>query len=244
MKMKIVGSMLCCLVALQGYGQFTDSARHFIGYTGTGIINSTETNRSHLFRNSLQAGMNRGNLSANGVFSWIYGRQNKVRTNNDFENAVDVDYRIDSSRFKVWVLGTYDKSFSLKINKRLQAGSGLSYDIFRKNGNRLNVSDGILYESSDLILADNTNDVYKTWRNSFRLKYIFHIGSLFEITGTHFLQNSLEDKQDYNIRSQSGLGVKVFSWASITTAVTYNKINRLRRENFLLTFGVNVRRYF
>ena len=107
MKMKIVGLLLCCSVALQGYGQFTDSARHFIGYTGTGIVNSTETNRSHLFRNSLQAGMNRGNLSANGVFSWIYGRQNKVRTNNDYENAVDVDYRIDSSRVKVWVLGTF-----------------------------------------------------------------------------------------------------------------------------------------
>jgi hypothetical protein len=237
--------LLVCLSGSSGvFSQFTDSARHFIGYTGTGIINNTETSHAYLFRNSLQAGLNRGNLSANGISTWVYGRQNKLRTNNDYENAVDIDYRIDSSRFKVWVLGTYDKSFSLKINKRLQAGTGLSYDVFRKNGNRLNLSNGILYESSDLMLLDGTKDVYKTWRNSFRLKYIFHIGKVFEITGTHFLQNSLSEKNDYNIRSQSGLGVKVFSWASITTAVTFNKLNRLHRENFLLTFGVNLRKYF
>jgi hypothetical protein len=243
--MKGTGLVIMCVIAsLTAFTQFSDSARHFLGYTGTGIINNTDASNSYVFRNSLQAGLTRRTLSANAVSTWVYGKQNKLRTNNDYENVLDVDYRIDSSKWKVWLLGTYDKSFSLKINRRVQVGSGLSYDVLRKNGNRLNVSDGILYESSDLILQNNTNDVYKTWRNSLRVKYIFHIGKLFEITGTHFVQNSLSDKDDYNIRLQSGLGIKILSWASITTAVTYNRINRLSRENLLLTFGVNMRKYF
>jgi hypothetical protein len=225
-------------------GQFTDSARHFVGYSGTGIINNTETSHSHVFRNVFQAGFNYGSTSGNAMFGWVYGKLNKVRSNNDFESAVDIDYRIDSSKFKVWVLGTYDKSLSLKINQRLQAGSGVSYDVYRKGNNRLNISDGILYESSDLLLPGDVNDIYHTWRNSFRVKYTVHVKQLLQLSGTHFLQNSLSDGSDYNIRSQSALSVKVFSFVSFTTAVTYNKINRLDRQNFLLTVGLAMQKYF
>lgn len=233
--------LFCCFSC---FSQFSDSARHFLGYTGTGIINNTEISHSYVFRNSLQAGLNRNNASASGSFTWVYGKLNKLKSNNDYEAALDVDYRIDSSRYKVWLLGTYDKSLSLKINKRLQVGSGLSYDVYKKNNNRLNISDGILYESSDLILPSNVNDVYHTWRNSLRLKFVIHIKEFLELSGTHFLQNSLSDKNDYNIRSQSAVAIKIFSWASFTTALNYNKINRLSRENFLLTIGVNLRKYF
>ena len=243
MKVLIAVCMFFCIIQ-SGFSQFTDSARHFVGYSGTGIVNSTETTHSYVFRNNLQAGITGRNMSANGSFTWVYGKLNKVKSNNDYETAVDVDYRIDSNRFKVWLLGTYDKSLSLKINKRYQVGSGLSYDVFKQNNNRINLSDGLLYESSDLILPTNENDVYHTWRNSLRVKYVFHIKDIFEVSGIHFLQNSLSDKNDYNIRSQSALSVKVFKWVSITTAITYNKLNRLNRENFLLTIGVGMRKYF
>jgi hypothetical protein len=232
------------IIGIGARAQFTDSARHFVGYSGTGIINNTETTHSYVFRNIVQAGFNYGTTSGNASFGWVYGKLNKLRSNNDYESAVDLDYRIDSSKFKVWVLGTYDKSLSLKINKRVQAGSGLSYDIFKKNNSRLNISDGILYESSDLLLPGDVNDVYHTWRNSLRVKYTFHIKQLVQLSGIHFLQNSLSDGNDYNIRSQSALSVKIFSFVSFTTAVTYNKINRLDRENFLLTVGLAMQKYF
>jgi hypothetical protein len=241
---KLTLFFVCWFFILGSYAQFSDSARHFVGYTGTGIINSTETTHSYVFRNVLQAGFNYGTTSGSAMFGWVYGKLNKLRSNNDYESAVDLDYRIDSSRFKVWVLGTYDKSLSLKINKRLQAGSGLSYDVFRKNNNRLNISDGILFESSDLLLPGDVNDVYHTLRNSLRVKYSFHFRELVQLSGVHFLQNSFSDGNDYNIRSQSALSVKIFSIVSFTTAVTYNKINRLNRENFLLTVGLGLQKYF
>lgn len=237
-------SICCGLVIPISHAQFTDSARHFVSYSGTGIINNTETTHSHVFRNVFQAGFNYGSTAGNGMFGWVYGKLNKIRSNNDYESAIDIDYRIDNTKFKVWVLGTYDKSLSLKINKRVQTGSGLSYDVYRKNNNRLNISDGILYESSDLLLPGDVNDVYQTWRNSLRVKYTVHINELLQLAGTHFLQNSFSDGNDYNIRSQSALSVKIFSFVSFTTAVTYNKINRLDRENFLLTVGLAMQKYF
>jgi hypothetical protein len=155
-----------------------------------------------------------------------------------------VDHIIDSTRFVVWALGNYDKSFSLRINNRTQWGTGLSYDIIRTDKNRLNISDGILYETSDLRVSDTMNTVYRTWRNSLRLKYVFNIKDLVIINGTHFLQNSLSQKGDYNVRTDFSLSLKLYKWISFTGALTYNLVNRLRRENILFTLGLSVDKYF
>ena len=165
-------------------------------------------------------------------------------SNNDLSSFIDVSYRKDSSRLAYWSLGSYDKSHSLHVNHRLQFGGGASYDIIRRNKNRLNFSNGLLYESSNLRLNDSTHDIYQTWRNSFRLRFTFHIKDLITLDGTHFLQNSLANKTDYIIKSSTTLSVKVYRWVSFTTALTYNKLNRLRRENLLITLGLAFEKYF
>jgi hypothetical protein len=142
------------------------------------------------------------------------------------------------------VLGTFDKSYSLKIKRRFQFGGGLSYDILRKNNNRINVSNGLLYESGNLTLPTGVEDNHQTWRNSFRLKYVFKIGDIFSISGTHFLQNSLGAWSDYNIKSASALSLKIYKWLAFTTALNYNKVNRLKTENMLVTVGLSAQKYF
>jgi hypothetical protein len=224
--------------------QFADSTRYYIAYAGTGIINKTEKSRSYVFRNNIQGSANGQNLSLNSMFSWIYGEVNDALSNNDFETLVDLNYRPDSSKLVYWVLGTFDKSYSLKIKRRFQVGGGLSYDILRKNNNRINVSNGLLYESGNLTLATGVEDNHQTWRNSFRLKYVFKIGDIFSISGTHFLQNSLAAWSDYNIKSASAVTLKIYKWLALTTALNYNKVNRLKTENMLVTVGLSVQKYF
>jgi hypothetical protein len=81
-------------------------------------------------------------------------------------------------------------------------------------------------------------------RNSFRVKFRFAIKDLFIIDGVDFLQNSLSDKSDYNIRSNTTLSFKIKKWLSVTTAVTYNKLNLTGSENFLFSYGVSMEKYF
>jgi hypothetical protein len=224
--------------------QFSDSVHYFVAYSATGIINTTQTGKSYVFNNLLRANVNKNDVSFNSGYSWIYGKQNAVRSNNDFNVTADIGYRKDSSRFEYWALANYDKSLSLLINHRLQYGGGLSYDIIKSNNNRLNVSNGILYENSNLRLDNNVMDIYQTWRNSLRLKYYFHIRDIIALEGVHFLQNSFSMKTDFIVKSYSSLTLKIYRWVNFTTALTYNKLNRLKRENLLLTVGLSFEKYF
>jgi hypothetical protein len=64
------------------------------------------------------------------------------------------------------------------------------------------------------------------------------------IDGSNFLQNSLDRKQDYIIRSTTNLSFKLQKWLSLTTSLNYNRANRTQSENLLLTYGLTVEKYF
>lgn len=226
------------------FAQFNDTTHYHLNYAATGIINRTEAANSYVFNNQLKANLNRNDIAVNTSHGWIYGQLNDVLSNNDFSSTVDFNYRKDSSRITYWALGTFEKSYSLRVNRRLQFGGGLSYDFIRGTDDRLNVSNGLLYESSELKLSDTFNDKYRTWRNSLRVKYRWNIRNLVVLDGVHFLQNSLSTKKDYIIRSNTTLAVRIYRWVSFTSALTYNKINRLHRENLLITFGIAFEKYF
>jgi len=246
MKIKsvLIGIFIFLLVA-DARSQFNDTVNYFLNLAATGIINRTDASRSYVFNNQLRANAKKNNVSLNSGLSWIYGELNRQLSNNDFSAAVDFGYRKDSSRFEYWALGTFEKSVSLNINSRYQYGGGISYDFIKRGDDRLNLSNGLLYESSDLHINDSVNDFYHTWRNSLRLKYRFGIKQdLVVLEGTHFLQNSLSNKMDYIIKSNSSLSVRIYRWVSFTSAVTYNKLNRLKRDNLLITFGVSFQKYF
>ncbi|WP_315816647.1 DUF481 domain-containing protein [Paraflavitalea speifideaquila] len=224
--------------------QFDDSTHYYVKFTTTGIINRTNDARSFILNNGLGFQVNKEKLTINSSNTWIYGRQGSRLTNNDFSTALNMDYLKNNQRLYYWGLITFTSSYSLKINHQLQAGAGIGYNFINKENAELVVSNGLLYETNNLELAQRGHDQYQTVRNSLRIKYKWVINHQVVFEGMHFWQPSLERFDDYIIRSNSALSIKLRKWLSLTTALTYNKLSRTNRENLLVNFGLSAEKYF
>lgn len=236
---------LLTILPASGFAQFNDSVFHYVRYAATGIVNKTNDANSFVLSNNLRYGLKKKTTSLNSNTSWIYGQQKSTLTNNDFASTLDFNiFRSDSAKLYYWGLLNFDKSYSLKINHRLQTGLGLAYNFVDNNKFFFNLSDGILYETSNLKLTDSTNDTYNTFRNSFRVRYRLTIKEIIVLDGMNFLQNSLKDGDDYIIKSVNTLTIKLRKWLGLSTSLTYNRINRTGRENLLFTFGLTAETYF
>jgi len=234
------------LIALAGTlrAQFNDSTSYYTNFTSTGLINKTNEGSSYLLNNTLKFSVSKKKISLNATGSWIYGKQLTVLSNNDFSSALDFNFYVKPD-FYFWGLGTFDKSYSLKINERFQTGAGVGYVIINQKNALVNLSDGIIYERGDLTVSDilgRTN--YETFRNSFRLKFRVSFKDRFIIDGINFWQPSLSEKEDYILKSTTNLSIKLQKWLSLTSSLTYNKFNISQRENLLWTFGVTFEKYF
>lgn len=237
----LISVVLCTTAA---FAQFSDSVHYYGKYMSTGSINRTNEGNSYLLNNAFKVGVSKKKLSLNGNGSWVYGKQDSVLTNNDFSASMDFNMFRAVRQIYYWGLANYDKSVSLKINDRLQAGAGIAYNFLERKGAYLSLSDGILYEKSDLFLHDTIRDIYHTFRNSVRLSYKWVIKDLVVVDGNHFLQNSLSHGNDYNIKSNNSLSIMLKKWLSITAAMSYNKLNRTGRENLLFNYGFTIEKYF
>jgi len=106
------------------------------------------------------------------------------------------------------------------------------------------ISDGFVYETSDLTDPVLGKDIYQTVRNSFRVKYRWAYKSIFVLEGTQFVQPSIISSKDYILKSSNTLLVKLNTWLAINASLGYNKISRTNRENLLITYGLTVDKYF
>lgn len=193
------------LVWLSANAQFSDTTNYYINLSSSGIVNKTNDQSSFVLNNAFKLSFYKKHASFNLMQGWIYGKQQGVLTNQDFTSAFDFSLYKTFERFYYWGLGTYEKSLSLKINGRLQTGAGIGYNLVDKTNALVIISDGILYEESDLY--DNTetltSEEYSTFRNSLRLKFRFLFKDMITVEGTDFLQHSLSDRHDYIIRSNT-----------------------------------------
>ncbi len=243
--MKCIFILLLVIVCYNSaQGQFSDSVHYYGKFSSTGSINRTQDGRSYLLNNNFKVGVSKKKIALNATGGWIYGEQDSVKTNNDLTTSMDFSLFRGVRKIYYWGLANYDKSYSLKINDRFQGGGGIAYNFLDRKKAYLSLSDGLLFENSDLFLEDTIPDVYQTIRNSLRLSYRFVINDIVVIDGTHFLQNSIIHGGDYNIRSTSNLSILLRKWLSITATMTYNKLNRTGRENLLFNYGLTVEKYF
>ncbi|RZM28028.1 MAG: DUF481 domain-containing protein [Pedobacter sp.] len=224
--------------------QFTDTTNYVVTFSPTGSLNKTNDSRAYLLNNTLKFGVKKKSISLNFNNNWIYGKQNDQLTNNDYSSTLDFNLYKTFPHFFYWGLANYNTSRSLKINNQLLAGAGIAYSIYDRDEAYLNISNGILFDSSDLDLGNSIRDQYETTRNSLRLSLKFVIRKVITVNSTSFLQNSLTDGDDYIIRSNAGLSLKLNRWINFTTAYNYNKISRTKRENTLLSYGLTFERYF
>jgi hypothetical protein len=234
----IFSILLTCLY-LSAAGQTGDTLRtadttlYVINHSSTGIINYTNESRSYLLNNLLKFNIVRKRISINTANGWVYGNQQTGLTNNDFTSSIDANLFKSVQKFYYWGVVMYDKSYSLKINDRLQSGAGIGYNLFAKPDFSIILSDGPLYERTSLY----DTSTYSTIRNSFRIKYHIVIAKIITLEGTNFLQQSIMDEKDYIIRCANSISFKLKNWLSLTVSTTYNKLNISKNENFLCNIG-------
>jgi len=226
------------------FAQFTDSTNYVVNYSSTGSLNNTNDGKSYLLNNGLKFGVRKKAVSLNFNNKWIYGKQNRQLTNNDFSSSLDFNLYKTLPHFFYWGLVNYNTSKSLKVNNQLLAGAGIAYSIYDREDAYLNISDGILFDSSDLTLDNEIRDVYHTYRNSLRLSFRFVISKIIIVNSSSYFQSSLSNGSDYIMKSDSSLSFKVNKWLSLTTAFNFNRVARTDRQNSLLSYGLSFERYF
>lgn len=232
------------LPGLVATAQYNDSVHYYTAINSNGTLNKTATNSSYVLSNSVKLGVRHRDLEFNSANSWLFGEQQKKLINNDVNISADVNLYKTFPHFYYWGLGTFTSSYSLKINSQYQAGVGIAYHFIDKKTANINISDGILYENSDITLKDTMRQHYSTYRNSLRLQFRWVIKDIIKLRGVNFWQPSLANSSDYVIKSSLSLGVAVNKWLSLTTSYTYNKFSRTGRENTLFNYGLMVEKYF
>lgn len=243
--MRAIVTVFLLTLSLPGFSQFSDSVFYHASFSATGNVNHANAGNTYLFNNSGKFNVNKKFVSVNAMASWVYGENSITKTNNDFLAVLDADLFQEIRKLYYWGLASYEKSFSLKLNNRFQVGAGLGYNVVKQPNTEIVVSDGLLYESTDLLSVDQYGrGDYETIRNSLRLKFHFLIRDLISIDGSEFLQNSLSDKRDYIIRTSTSVGMKLNKWLSLTVALNYNKLNITRSENLFLNYGLTMEKYF
>ncbi len=241
MKLQILVASL--LLPIFCTAQYNDSLHYYVGLNANGNINKTATSEAYVLSNSIRGGIRRKKLSANIHGSWLYGKQQDKLTNNDVVTTIDGNVYRPGKKYYYWGLGNFTSNYSLKINSQYQGGAGMAYSFIDTKKSYVNLSDGVLYEYSDIIVAD-TQSTYSTYRNSLRLSFKFEIVKTVTISSMSFYQQALTDNSDYILKSNTTLAIKMLKWVSLTTSYTYNKFNRTGRETALFNYGLKVEHYF
>lgn len=207
-------------------------------YATNGTYNRTNQFSSYLFSNALKMNIKKSDLRSNFSASWLYGRQQDILVNNDVSGTFDLNLYRYSPRFYYWALLNYISSYSLKVNHQAQGGLGVAYHFIETNNFQLNVSDGLLYDYASLAVADTLNDIYQTPRNSLRVQVKAWLGDRITFIAIGFLQNSLQRADDYIVKSESSLQIRLKKWISVNARFTYNQFSRTRKENLFITYGI------
>lgn len=234
---------IICLVILSYHetkAQFTDTTSYHVVLSAAGSINKTDNGSAYLLNNGLNIGMKKQSVVLNSSNTWLYGKQNNNLTNNDFSSSLNFNLYKTFPNFYYWGLLNYNTSLSLKLKNQLLAGLGIAYNIIDTSNAYINISNGVLFDKSNLIASEN----YTTYRNSLRLQYRFELAKIVVFSGNNFLQNSFDRDGDYIIRTTNSIGVKLRQWITFNTSLSYNRLNVTKSENLNLTYGLTFDRFF
>ncbi|HEV7381599.1 MAG TPA: DUF481 domain-containing protein [Dyadobacter sp.] len=229
----------------QIHAQFSDSLTHKIRLSTAGTLNKTSEGMTYLLNNSGNFSVKKKQFVMNSNASWLYGGTLETMTNNDVNASVDFNvYNKKVPDFYYWGLVNFTSSFSLKINEQVQTGLGVAYRVVNKDNIMFSISDGLLYERSNIIQPDSMEFQYRTIRNSLRLQLNWKHKDFITVTGSGFWQPSLTYRNDHIVTTNLNVGFKVWRWITLNTALNYNLISRTEKENFILTYGIVFERFF
>jgi hypothetical protein len=229
---------------LAASAQFSDSVTQFTRLSLAGNINRTNLATNYLLHNDARYSIKNPRTVLNTAVNWVYGKQAALLTNNDVTTTTDFNLYNEKGNFYYWGLANFTTSISLRINRQLQTGLGAAYNFVNTQKAWINLSDGLVFETSSIVRRNIGDEAYQTVRNSLRLSYRFVIRDIITINGTNYWQSSLNNANDYIIRSQNGAGIKLNKWLSFATTISYNQFRRTGTENLLFTYGLAAEKYF
>jgi hypothetical protein len=238
-----IAFFLAAFSADKTFAQFSDSVNYHFVFSPSGSLNKTKDADAYLLNNAVKLEIKQKRVQLNFNTGWIYGKTNDLLTNNDYTAAFDFNWYQRNPRFYFWGLANYNSSYSLRINNQLLTGLGAAYSFLNQPEAYLNISNGILYDLSELNLIDSKSN-YHTYRNSLRLQFRFLIKRIFTVDGGGFWQPSLTLKNDYIIRSNINAGLKLNDWLSLNSSAAYNRNEATLSENLLITYGLRFERWF
>ncbi|MCF3108276.1 DUF481 domain-containing protein [Niabella sp. CC-SYL272] len=237
--------LLFLLLPCLAIAQFNDSVRHYLNAGLSGTLNQSSGSRNYLLNNALKYRFYKRKTELNASAAWIYGQNREGLTNNDVTTALDFNiYKDTAARLNYWGLAAYASSYSLRIRSQFQSGLGVAWKLVDNGKLYFRLSDGILFEQSDIAPSDSTRERYHTFRNSLRLQLRWHPYKVLSFESTSFWQPSLKRISDAIITSQLGLNLRLVRWLSLSTRLHYNRIARTHKENLLFTYGLLFERYF
>lgn len=233
-----------------------DIKPHKIDLSATGSLNKTADDLINIYNTNLRYNYVIQNAEFNANTKWVYGSKSSGLSNNDVNVTVDGNlYHDQKKHFNSWVLGAFTSSYSLNIYSQFQAGAGLAYKIVFlekkqesiKNADTvrytdilsLRISDGIIYEQSNVINSEANQELYNVFRNSLRMQLVARAWNKVELRGTFFWQPNLQNITDRNILTDVSLGLKISNSIKFDTRFGYNFISRTAKENLTFTYGIS-----
>lgn len=119
----------------------------------------------------------------------------------------------------------------------------MAYDLIGTKNRLVNLSEGFIYDYSDVYLSDSVREKYGTLRNSARIKIKWDIPPVFVVQGSGYYQPSLQYRNDYIIRTELSVGLKLRKWLSISAGLNYNVMSRTGAENLFVTYGIMLEKF-
>jgi hypothetical protein len=245
MKGKFIFSLIITTVCSQyAAAQFSDSTHYVAGITANGNFSKTGDGMTSLFNNTVRFGTKFDKFHFNSAATWLYGKNPTKLTNDDWNAIADFNLFSNNPQFYYWGLFNYTSSYSLRVNHQYQTGLGLAYRFFPEQPFNFSISDGILYEFSDINTSDTSRLHYETFRNSLRIRINYKYGDKVKIASVFFHQPSLQYKNDYILSSNTTVQIKIWKWINLSSGFTYNKVSRTNKENMVFTYGLTAERFF
>lgn len=235
----LTGSMI------YGYSQ-EDSTRHHLKAVLNGSLNKVADGSIYMLNNTLNYSYRHEKIVFNARTGFVYGESLDKLTNRDYQAGADFNiYWNAKKKWYSWGLTNALSSYSLNIDHQFQGGVGVALNVLDEKAYYLNISDGIIYEQSAIINKEGNPENYSTFRNSLRLNFGISLkDDKLVFRSNNFWQPSFTIKNDYIITSKTDLNIKIYKWIEFNTSLTYNKISRTEKENFLWTYGIVFSRKF
>ncbi|HTF80699.1 MAG TPA: DUF481 domain-containing protein [Cytophagales bacterium] len=208
-------------------------------YALDGNYSKGNVNRS-LVSNRLTFNYNYKIYEFNLSGSYIYGKQNLIKTEDDFILGITSNIWDESITY-VWGTGTIEKSFSRGILNRENLGAGLGFNIIPKEKDKnLSLTYGYLYENTDF---RTTKDI-ETVRASVRIKgkHLF-FKKLIHFHHETFIQPSIVIAENYRWRTLLSLEIPFNKHMNFKSGYQYIYENVVdpgkKKGDRNLTFGLS-----